>query len=38
MEYIIPLLLVHIQVLNNQIKFLLLFIAKNIPLRTKPSD
>lgn len=24
--------------LNNQIKYLLLFIAKNIPLRTKPSD
>lgn len=38
MESIIPLLLAHIQVLNNQIKFLLLFIAKNIPLRTKPSD
>ena len=38
MYTIIPLLLAQIQVLNNQIKFLLLFIAKNIPLRTKPSD
>ena len=38
MQSIISLLLVHIQVLNNQIKFLLIFIAKNIPLRSKPSD
>ena len=38
MTNIISLLLVQIQVLNNQIKFLLLFIAKNIPLKAKPSD
>ena len=38
MTNIISLLLVQIQVLNNQIKFLLLFIAKNIPLKSKPSD
>lgn len=38
MYTIIPLLLAQIQVLNNQIKFLLFFIAKNIPLRSKPSD
>ena len=38
MNTIIPLLLAHIQVLNNQIKFLLFFIAKNIPLKSKPSD
>ena len=35
MESIIPLLLAHIQVLNNQIKYLLFFIAKNIPLKSK---
>lgn len=38
MYTIIPLLLAHIQVLNNQIKYLLIFIAKNIPLKSKPSD
>ena len=38
MNTIIPLLLAHIQVLNNQIKYLLIFIAKNIPLKSKPSD
>ena len=38
MNTIIPLLLAHIQVLNNQIKYLLVFIAKNIPLKSKPSD
>ena len=38
MNTIIPLLLVHIQVLNNQIKYLLIFIAKNIRLKSKPSD
>ena len=38
MNTIIPLLLAHIQVLNNQIYSLLIFIAKNIPLRSKPSD
>ena len=35
METIIPLLLAHIQVLNNQILYLLNFIAKNIPLKSK---
>ena len=35
MESIISLLLAHIQVLNNQIKYLLIFIAKNIPLKSK---
>ena len=38
MESIISLLLAHIQVLNNQIKYLLFFIAKNIPLTSKPND
>lgn len=38
MYNIIPLLLAQIQVLNNQIKYLLIFIAKNIPLKSKPSD
>ena len=38
MDSIIPLLLAHIQVLNNQIQFLLIFIAKNIRLTSKPSD
>src|SRR5574344_937701 len=38
MYTIIPLLLSQIQVLNNQIKYLLFFIAKNIPLKSKPSD
>jgi hypothetical protein len=38
METIIHLLLAHIQVLNNQIKYLLILIAKNIPLTSKPSD
>jgi len=38
METIISLLLAHIQVLNNQIKYLLIFIAKNIRLNSKPSD
>lgn len=38
MYTIIPLLLAQIQVLNNQIKYLLIFIAKNIPLKPKPSD
>ena len=38
MESIISLLLAHIQVLNNQIKFLLIFIAKNIPLKSKSYD
>lgn len=38
MQTIIPLLLAHIQVLNNQIKYLLIFIVKNIPLKSKPSD
>lgn len=38
MESIITLLLTQIQVLNNQIKYLLIFIAKNIPLISKPSD
>lgn len=38
MESIISLLLAHIQVLNKQIKYLLFFIAKNIPLTSKPSD
>lgn len=37
MESIISLLLAHIQVLNNQIKYLLFFIAKNIPLKSKSS-
>lgn len=38
MYTIIPLLLAQIQVLNNQIKNLLIFIAKNIPLKSKSSD
>lgn len=38
MYNIIPLLLAQIQVLNNQIKYLLIFIAKNIPFKSKPSD
>jgi len=38
MNTIIPLLLAHIQVLNNQIYYLLVFIAKNIRLTSKPSD
>ena len=38
MYTIIPLLLAQIQVLNNQIKYLLIFIAKNIPLKSKSSD
>ena len=38
MNTIILLLLAHIQVLNNQIYYLLLFIAKNIRLNSKPSD
>lgn len=38
MQSIITLLLAQIQVLNNQIKYLLIFIAKNIPLTSKPSD
>ena len=38
MESIISLLLAHIQVLNNQIKYLLFFIAKNIPLKPKEKD
>ena len=38
MNTIIPLLLAHIQELNKQIKFLLTFIAKYIPLNSKPSD
>ena len=35
MYTIIPLLLAHIQELNKQIKYLLFFIAKNIPLKSK---
>ena len=35
MESIISLLLAHIQVLNKQIKYLLYFIVKNIPLKSK---
>jgi len=38
METIITLLLVQIQVLNNQILFLLSFIAKNIPLISKDNS
>jgi transposase-like protein len=38
MESIISLLLAHIQVLNNQIYYLLIFIAKNIPLRSKDNS
>ena len=38
MYTIIPLLLAQIQVLNNQIKYLLIFIAKNIPFKSNPSD
>jgi len=38
MESIISLLLAHIQVLNNQIYYLLVFIAKNIRLTSTPSD
>ena len=36
MYTIIPLLLAHIQELNNQILFLFNFIVKNIPLKAKP--
>jgi len=38
MESIISLLLAHIQVLNNQIYYLLIFIAKNIPLKSKDNS
>ena len=38
METIIHLLLAHIQVLNNQIYYLLFFIAKNIPLKSKDNS
>ena len=38
MYTIIPLLLAHIQELNNQILFLFKFIVKNIPLKAKEKD
>ena len=38
MYTIIPLLLAHIQELNNQISFLFNFIVKNIPLKFKEKD
>ena len=38
METIIYLLLAHIQVLNNQILYLSMFIAKNIPLKSKDNS
>ena len=38
MYTIIPLLLAHIQELNNQILFLFNFIVKNIPLKFKEKD
>ena len=38
MYTIIPLLLAHIQELNNQISFLFNFIVKNIPLKLKEKD
>ena len=38
MYTIIPLLLAHIQELNNQILFLFNFIVKNIPLNFKEKD
>ena len=38
METIITLLLARIQVLNNQIIYLLIFIAKNIPLKSKDNS
>ena len=38
MYTIIPLLLAHIQELNNQILFLFNFIVKNIPLKHKEKD